>query len=51
MEVEGREVRDAGHGFEVERAVEVPIDMLDHSVHPAFVLGTAVSRAHAPSRG
>ena len=46
MKVKGREIRNTGQRFQVERFIEMPIDMLHNSVHPRFVLEAAISHCN-----
>jgi hypothetical protein len=32
---------------EIERLIEVPIDVLEHAMHPPLVLDATVARSHA----
>ena len=43
MEMERREVRDAGERREIELLVEVAIDVLDHRMHALVVFGLAAA--------
>jgi hypothetical protein len=45
--MERREMCDLGQGIEIERLVQLPIDVLDHSMHPVLVFGAAVAQRHA----
>ena len=45
MKVKGREIRHAGELVELERLIEMPVDVLDNAVHPGRVLGAAVYHA------
>lgn len=47
MEMKGGEVRDFGQGAQVERLIQMLVDVCDHSMHSVFVLRAAVSRNHA----
>ena len=45
MEVEWREMSDLGKLREIERLIEMLVDVLDHEMHPMLVLDTTGSRA------
>ena len=42
MKMKCREIRDTRERLELERFIEMPIDVLDNAVHPGRVLGAAV---------
>ncbi len=46
MEVELGKVRDFGQGAEIERPIQLLIDVFNHSMHSALVLRAAISRSH-----
>ena len=46
MEVKGREIRHPGQRFQVERFIEMAIDMLHNSVHPRDILEAAIHHGH-----
>lgn len=49
MKVELRKVRDFGQGVEVERLIQMLINVGDDPMHTALVFRAAVSRSHALS--
>ena len=41
MEMKRREMSDFGHRLEVQRLLELPVDVLENSVHSTVILGAA----------
>src|ERR1700682_2932920 len=50
MEMKRGEVRDFGQSFEVQRLIEMLVDVLENSVHPTVILGAASGRRDVDSR-
>jgi hypothetical protein len=46
MEMKRREMGDVGQCLEVQRLIEPPVDVLENSVHPTVILGSASGRRH-----
>ena len=46
VKVERRKVRDGSERVQIERLVQVLIDVLEHPVHPTFILRPAVAQRH-----
>ena len=45
MEMKRGEVRDFGQSFEVQRLIEMLVDVLENSVHPTVILGAASTQS------
>src|SRR4029077_14728430 len=46
MEVKRGEVRNSGQRLQVERLVEMTVDVLEHAVHPSRVFGATLLERH-----
>ena len=41
MEMKRREMSDSGQCLEVQRLIELPVDVLENSMHSTVILGAA----------